>query len=208
MAETVKLENGFAEVGAGAWLMGRAQPVAFFGSLLRRRRKGFFLPDRSHLSLIETGRTAQCADADRPFLTHISCGVPVHAVSSKVLVAPAGAHAGTETIRAVPFSLMRAFTATLFSGEWVVLATAGRTSRVTVAEGDTLSVRPESVAAWTGNRPTGFCHRLGLSDILLPRGPKDLMLHFHGPCLVWFEGAAQSAASCFPAAGFRQRRVV
>ena len=38
MQETVKIEGGFAEVGAGAWLMGRGQPAAFFGSAVRRRR--------------------------------------------------------------------------------------------------------------------------------------------------------------------------
>ena len=69
------------------------------------------------------------------------------------------------------------------------MATASRTARLQVADGDTLSVRPESVVAWTGNRPTGFCQKLGLWDILLPRGPRNLLLHFHGPSVVWVEGA-------------------
>ena len=76
-----------------------------------------------------------------------------------------------------------------FGEEWVVMATASRTSRIQVPDGDTVSARPEAVVAWTGNRPTGFCPKLGLLDVLLPRGPKDLLLHFHGPCLVWVEGA-------------------
>ncbi|MBQ7189527.1 MAG: hypothetical protein IJR99_08955 [Kiritimatiellae bacterium] len=190
MAQTVKVENGFAEVGEGAWLMGRAQPAAFFGSLSRRRRKGFFLRDRNDISLVELTGTARCANAVQPFLTHVSCGVPVYAVSSKVLLAPASAHTGTETIRTVPFSLMQALTASVFSSEWLVLATTSRTTRIAVEDGDTLSVRPGAVAAWTGNRPTGFCPKLGIWDILLPRGPKDLLLHFHGPCLVWIEGTA------------------
>ena len=69
------------------------------------------------------------------------------------------------------------------------MATASRTARLQVADGDTLSVRPEAVVAWTGNRPTGFCPKLGLWDILLPRGPKNLLLHFHGPSVVWVEGS-------------------
>ena len=209
MAEAaVKLENGFAEVGAGTWLMGRAQPVAFFGALLRRRRKGFFLRDRGDLSLVETSRSARCADAAHPFLTHISCGVTVSAVSAKVLVAPAAAHTGTETVRAVPFSLMRAVTVSVFSSEWIVLATAGRTARISVEDGETFSVRPDAVVAWTGNRPTGFCPKLKLADILLPRGPRDLLFHFHGPALVWFEGSDPAAGARFPVRGIQQRRVV
>ena len=41
-----------------------------------------------------------------------------------------------------------------------------------------------------GPSPTGFVRRLGIWDILLPRTPRDLLLHFHGPCLVWVEGTA------------------
>jgi hypothetical protein len=72
---------------------------------------------------------------------------------------------------------------------WVVMATASRTARLSVDDGDTLSVRPEAVVAWTGQCPTGFCPKLGIWDILLPRGPKDLLFSFHGPCIVWIEGA-------------------
>lgn len=73
------------------------------------------------------------------------------------------------------------------------MATASRTTRVAVPEGETLSVRPESAVAWTGQRPSGFCPKLGLLDLLLPRGPKNLLLRFHGPCLVWLEGAGKRA---------------
>ncbi len=69
------------------------------------------------------------------------------------------------------------------------MATASRTARLSVDDGDTLSVRPEAVVAWTGQRPTGFCPKLGIWDILLPRGPKDLLFNFHGPCIVWIEGS-------------------
>ena len=188
MQEAVKIEGGFAEVGAGAWLMGRGQPTAFFGSAVRRRRKGFFLRDRSALDLVETTGAAKCADARRPFLTHIPCAAPISAASAKVLVAPAAARTGAEVVKMIPMSLKGSLCVTVFGENWVVMATASRTARLQVADGDTLSVRPESVVAWTGNRPTGFCPKLGLWDILLPRGPKNLLLHFHGPSVVWVEG--------------------
>ena len=188
MQETVKIEGGFAEVGAGAWLMGRGQPAAFFGSAVRRRRKGFFLRDRSILDLVETTGAAKCADARRPFLTHIPCAAPISAASAKVLVAPAAARTGAEVVKMIPMSLKGSLCVTVFGENWVVMATASRTARLQVADGDTLSVRPEAVVAWTGNRPTGFCPKLGLWDILLPRGPKNLLLHFHGPSVVWVEG--------------------
>ena len=189
MQETVKIEGGFAEVGAGAWLMGRGQPAAFFGSAVRRRRKGIFLRDRSALDLVETTAFAKCADARRPFLTHIPCAAPISAASAKVLVAPAAARTGAEVVKMIPMSIKGSLCVTVFGENWVVLATASRTARLQVADGDTLSVRPESVVAWTGNRPTGFCPKLGLWDVLLPRGPRDLLLHFHGPSVVWVEGA-------------------
>lgn len=220
MEGAVKIEGGFAEVGAGAWLMGRGQPAAFFGSAVRRRRRGFFLRDRSVLDLVETTAATKCADARRPFLTHIPCAAPISAVSSKVLVSPAVARTGAEMVKMIPMSVRGALCVTVFgsldvgkfgsveeaaskplnlqtsklpnlqASHFVVMATASRTARLQVADGDTLSVRPESVVAWTGSRPTGFCPKLGLWDVLLPRGPRDLLLHFHGPCLVWVEGAS------------------
>ena len=188
MEGVVKIEGGFAEVGAGTWLMGRGQPAAFLGSAVRRRRKGLFLRDRSALDLVETTAAAKCADARRPFLTHIPCAAKISAVSSKVLVAPAAAWAGAETVKIVPMSMRNALCVTMFDGEWVVMATASRTARFPVEDGDTLSARPDSVVAWTGNRPTGFCPKLGLLDVILPRGARDLLLHFHGPTVVWVEG--------------------
>ena len=189
MEGAVKIEGGFAEVGAGEWLMGRRQPAAFLGSAFRRRRKGFFLRDRQSLDLVETTSAAKCADAWRPFLTHIPCAAQISAVSSKVLVAPAAARTGADIVKIIPMSAKGALLVTTFGEGWVVMATASRTARLQVADGDTLSVRPESVVAWTGNRPTGFCPRLGFWDVVLPRGPRDLMLHFHGPSVVWAEGS-------------------
>lgn len=200
--DAVKMEGGFAEVGAGAWLMGRGQPSAFFGSAVRRRRRGFLLRDRASMDLVETTSSARCADSRRPFLTHIPCAAKISAVSSKVLVAPAAARIGAELVKAIPMSVKGAFCVTEFGGEWVVMATESRTTRLKVEDGDTLSVRPGAVVAWTGNRPTGFCPKLGLWDILLPRGPRDLLLHFHGPCVVWVEGSPDPAFRSF---NFRRR---
>ncbi len=191
--EAARIESGFAEVGAGSWLMGRGQPAAFFGSAARRRRKGWLLRDRRSLDLVETSASARCSDSRRPFLTHIPCAAPISAVADKVLVAPAAARTDSYMLKAIPMSVRSAVAVTEFDKEWVVVATAGRTSRISVEDGDTLSARPESVVAWTGKRPTGFCPRLGFWDFVLPRGPKDLFFHFHGPCIVWVEGSRADA---------------
>ena len=201
MALVVTIEGGFAEVGAGRWLMGHGQPAAFFGSARRRRRGGWRVRDRGRLDLVETTAAAKCADSSRPFLTHIPCAAPVFAVSEKVLVAPAEARADAHCVKVVPLSLKSALCVTEFASEWVVSATAGRTARVALGDGDTFSARPEAVVAWTGRRPTGFCTKLGILDIILPRGPRDLLLTFYGPGVVWIEGASWRAPSCRRAQG-------
>lgn len=172
--------------------MGRGQPAAFFGGAVRRPRRGWCVRDRAMLDLVETTASARCSDKSRPFLTHIPCAAPVFAVSSKVLIAPAASRKGAELVKVVPMSLQRAVCVTEFGSEWVVMSTEGRTSRMQLSEGDTLSVRPEAVVAWTGPKPSGFCPKLGLMDMLLPRGPRDLLLSFHGPCVVWIEGSDES----------------
>ena len=263
-----ELASGFAVVGAGAWLFGRAQPAAVRGTLRVRGLKGFICPDRGALSrgeLAETashagfkshaenaesagfkthaenaesaeamrssdlesplrgldpsgeaasentqdgalrslrslrdnqnpedaahGARAWCSSSACPFLTRIDCGAPVSAVSDKVLVAPAAARAGARLVKVVPMSLARSIRTTEFSSEWVVMATRSRTARIALADGESLGVRPDAAVAWTGARPTGFCPRLRLLDVLLPRGPRDLLLHFHGPAIVWVEGS-------------------
>ena len=282
------IERGFAVVGAGAWLFGRAQPAAVRGTLTRRSLKGFICPDRgsltrgvlaeekSHAEFAESaepmrssdlksqhrgletggevaskketprpprtprdqdnsatgadGARAWCASSACPFLTHIPCGVPVSAVSDKVLVAPASARTGAKLVKVIPLSFARSIRTTIFShserdeadlergnaasnvaegnlergnaasnaakgglergsAAWVVMATRSRTTRIALADGESLGVRPEAAVAWTGPRPTGFCPRLRLLDVLLPRGPRDLLLHFHGPAIVWIEGS-------------------
>ena len=205
MDGAVKIEGGFAEVGAGAWLMGRAQPAAFFGAAVRRRRKGWVVRDRGSLDLVETNAAAKCADSARPFLTHIPCAEPIFAVSGKVLVAPAAARKDAHLVKAIPMSVKRSLCATEFavpgveSPAWVVMATAGRTARVPIPDGDTFSARPEAVVAWTGRLPTGFCPKISLWDILLPRGPRDLLFTFYGPSVVWIEGSFDPRLSSSPA---------
>ena len=190
MTDAATIAGGFAEVEAGAYLAGRGQPAACLGDAVRRRRKGFFLRDRGSLDLVATSGRAWFADSSRPFLTHIPCAAPVSAVSAKVLVAPESARSGADLVRVVPMSMKGALCVTSFEKEWIVTATASRTTRISVEDGGTLSVRPGAVVAWTGRRPTGYVRRLGIWDILLPRSPRELVLHFHGPCVVWAEGAA------------------
>jgi len=213
MALVVKIEGGFAEVDAGLWLMGHGQPAAFFGKAVHRRRKGWCVRDRSRLELVETTAAAKCADASRPFLTHIPCAAPVFAASGKVLVAPAAARRNAHVVKVVPMSARNALCVTEFGeqgtgdgepgGGWVVMATAGRTARVALEDDQTISVRPEAVVAWTGKAPTGFCPKLSLWDILLPRGSRNLLFTFYGPGVVWVEGSGGGMGACRPTMGGR-----
>ena len=194
----MKIENGFVEIDAGSWLVGRGQPAAFFGKAVRQRRKGWVVRDRGALELLETTGVAKCADKTKPFLTHIPCAAPISAVSSKVLVAPKVSRTGAQSVKLIPMSLVGSLCVTEFGSEWVVTATRSRTARIQVAEGETLSVRPEAVVAWSGEKPTGFCPRLGVLDMILPRRPRDLLLTFYGPSIVWVEGAGDDKAGMVP----------
>ena len=240
MEAPVDIANGFAVIGPGLWLVGAAQPAAYEGNLARRPRRGWRVPDRAALALVEIDAPARCGSALRPFLTLIPCAAPISAVSEKILVAPADARSGAEVLRPIPFSVKGSICITRFAqpdgapadrqtdepgntppqrsndptiqrsndtptSSWLVLATASRTVRIAVAEDSTLSVRPESAVAWTGPRPSGFCPKLGLGDLLLPRGPKNLLLRFHGPCIVWLEGSGKRAE--VPANPFMRRAV-
>ena len=184
------IENGFAKVGSGAWLIGASQPVAFLGNCVQRSLKGWLVPDRAKLSIVELDGNASCANALRPFLTQIPCAAPIVAVSSKLLVAPLVARTGGRLIRTIPFSFRNAICVTECSSEWIVMATQSRTTRVTLSEGEMLTMRIESAVAWTTKHPTGYCPKLGIMDILIPRKhDRNLMLHFYGPGIVWMEGA-------------------
>ena len=63
-----ELSSGFAVVGAGAWLFGRAQPAAVRGTLRSRGLKGFICPDRGALSIGELagGESAAAAHSAAP----------------------------------------------------------------------------------------------------------------------------------------------
>lgn len=194
MDGAVNIEGGFAEVGTGLWLMGNSQPAAFFGKAVRRRRTGWRVRDRSRLDLVEMTGAARCADSACPFLTHIPCAAPVFAVSGKVLVAPAEARKDARFVKVIPMSTRGALCVTEFGSEWVVMATSSRTARVSLAGDETFSVRPEAVVAWTGKLPTGFCPKLSIWDVFLPRSPRELLFTFYGPGIVWIEGVSRLAS--------------
>ena len=194
----MKIENGFVEIDAGSWLLGHGQPAAFSGKAVRRVRKGWIVRDRGALDLVETSGMAKCADKTRPFLTHIPCAAPISALSSKVLVAPSESRTGAQCVKLIPMSVSKSLCVTEFGSEWVVMATKSRTARVQIAEGETLSVRPEAIVAWSGAKPTGFCQRLGILDMILPSGPRNLLLTFYGPSIVWLEGAGDENVGMMP----------
>ncbi len=190
------IENGAAKVPPGTWLCGRLQPAASLGKAVLRSLKGFVVPDRAWVRTATIEGTAWFASADAPFLTRIPAlpDESLFVASSKVLVAPFASRVGARSLKLVPMSFRRATPVTAFRFGWVVTATRGRVTRVALEEGETLTVRPESLVAWIGKDPTGFCPKLSVLDIVLPRGPKSLAYSFHGPCVVWFEGSSASAA--------------
>ena len=192
MSEAI-IENGFAKVGQGSWLVGAMQPVAVLGDSVTRALKGWFVPDRYRLRTMELGGSAFCSMADKPFLTRIPCAAPLTTVTSKLLVAPASARKCGRIIRVVPLSFRNAICVTECTSEWVVMATRSRTARVALAEEELLTVRMEAAVAWTTKPPTGFCPRISLVDVVMPRKKdRNMMLHFYGPGIVWMEGANAS----------------
>ena len=187
------IENGFAKVETGAWLVGASQPAAVLGNCVPRSLKGWLVPDRAKLHVVELNGTAFCANAQAPFLTQIPCAAPIVAVSAKLLVAPIAARTCGRLIRIIPFSFRNAICVTECTTEWVVMATRSRTTRVSLSEGDVLTMRFESAVAWTTKQPTGFCPKIGIKDIIIPRrSDRNMMLHFYGPGIVWMEGANAS----------------
>ena len=186
------IESGFATVAAGDWLMGRLQPVAFAGRAATKGLKGLFVPDRAAVRVVRLSGEGRCASADAPFLTRLDAlpDEPLKLASAKLLVAPLGARCGARSVRLVPLSFARSLVVTEFKGGWAVAATRGRVARVALAEGDTMFVRPESVVAWVGRDPSGFCPKLSLVDFILPRLPQNTGFTFYGPSTVWFEGSS------------------
>ena len=184
-----KIENGMAVTSAGTWLAARGQPAACRAGFREGGLRGLIVPDRAAYVLVETSGEAWFADAGRPFLTHLTCAAPITAVSAKVLVAPAGARTGAEVVRLVPLSRTGSVRTTRFEHEWVVFATRSRVTRAVLEENEVFTVRADAAVAWTTRRPTGYVPRLRLRDIVLPRRRQaNLMMHFYGPGIVWFEG--------------------
>ena len=186
------IENGFAKVGAGDWLMGRAQPVACGGRAVVGGLKGLFVPDRGYVRAVTLDAEAYCASADAPFLSRLDAlpDVPLMLTSEKLLAAPRAARTGARSVRLVPMSLSKSLVVTEFRKGWAVAATRSRVTRVALEDGATLTVRPEAVVGWIGNDPSGFCPRLSVFDMILPRMPRNLAFTFHGPATVWFEGSS------------------
>ena len=193
------IENGFASVGGGEWLVGRGQPAAVRGGFKaipapKVEGRGFwrrlFEPDRRRVDFLRLDGEMWCASAERPFITRIDLGERVSLVTDKLLLAPASSRRAGTLVKTIPFSFKGAVATTELEIGWALTATRSRVTKVVVKEGETLGVRPESVVAWTGRAPTGFCPRLRLRDVILPCAPRTLVLDFHGPAIVWLEGAA------------------
>lgn len=193
MTEAV-IESGFAKVGPGEWLCGLAQPTAFRGTASVSGLRGFIVPDRAAVRRLVSSAEAWFGSAEAPFLTRLDAlpDTSLNLVSAKLLVAPFAARVGALSLKLVPFSFLRATPVTELRMGWAVAATRSRVTRLALGDGETLSVRPEALVAWTGARPTGFCPKLGLLDLVLPRGPKNLVYSLHGPAVVWFEGSARA----------------
>lgn len=187
------LEHGMAKVAAGTYLAAASQPAAHFGTARLAGLGGFIVPDRAALRRVETAGDAFFASAEAPFLTFLSLPSdgPLSVVSAKLLVTPLASRVRGRSLKLIPLSFARATPVTELRAGWAVLATRSRTARVALADGETLTVRPDALVAWLGKSPTGFCPKLRLLDILLPRAPRNLSFSFHGPATVWFEGAVQ-----------------
>ena len=184
------MDSGWAKAEAGDWLTGRAQPAAFVGKVETRGLKGFIVPDRAFVRSVKSDGTIYCSCAEAPFLVRLDAlpDEPLSVVSAKLLLAPMSARCGAKAVKLIPFSFQRSTPVTEFKGGWAMAATKSRVQRVALEEGGTLTVRPEALVAWIGNQPTGFCPKLSVWDVLLPRPPKCLAWTFHGPATVWFEG--------------------
>ena len=183
------IENGFAVARAGTYLVGGGQPAAASGKFSVKGLKGFIVPDRRHLSVLENEDSAYLASSAKPFLTHITSVEALSAVSSKVLLAPFEARKGGVLLRVVPMSFRDSFPVTRFGIGWAVMATASRVKRIVLEEGQILCVKRACAVAWTGKDPVGVAGRVKLRDILIPKRKVSLSLDFYGPQVVWVEGS-------------------
>ena len=183
------IENGFAVTDAGTWLVGRGQPAAAAGKFTTGALKGFVVPDRRELCVLENEGEAYLSSAARPFLTHIASVEALSAVSSKVLAAPLKARKGGNLLRVIPLSFRDSFPVTRFGVGWAVMATASRVKRIVLEEGQILCVKRGSAVAWTGRDPVGVAGRVKLRDLFIPKRRVSLALDFYGPQVVWVEGS-------------------
>jgi hypothetical protein len=184
-----KIENGFAVVEAGSWLIGQGQPAATLGKFLVNSLKGFIVPDRRKLFVLKSEGESYLSSSDRPFLTHLTSVESLSVVSSKILAAPFEARKEAKLLKIIPFSLRDAMPVTRFAIGWVVTATKSRLKRIALKEGDVLCVKREAAVAWTGKDPVGVAGRVKLRDLFIPKRKTSLSLDFYGPQIVWVEGS-------------------
>jgi hypothetical protein len=184
-----KIENGFAVVEAGSWLVGQGQPSATLGKTSINSLKGFIVPDRRELFVMQNEGESYLSSSDRPFLTHIPSVENLTVISSKVLVAPFEARIDAKLLKIIPFSFREAIAVTRLAVGWAVTATKSRLKRIVLKEGDILCVKRESAVAWTGKDPVGVAGRVKLRDMFIPKRKVSLQLDFYGPQIVWVEGS-------------------
>lgn len=182
------IENGFATLGRGTWLVSRGQPAVAVGAFSLKGIKGFFAPDRHKLAVLQTEQPAQLASAKRPFLTHLTSVGALTVLSEKLLVAPLEAREGARLFRVIPLSGRKAFPVTRIKSDWAVMATQSRMKRIVLAEDEIACVKRDAIVAWTGKDPTCRAGRIRLRDLFLPKQDVSLALHFYGPQVIWVEG--------------------
>lgn len=182
------IENGFATVSAGTWLVGQGQPVAVCGTVSLEGIKGLFAPDRRVLTTLKNSAEAHLSDAARPFLTHLTSVGSLTVVSAKLLVAPLAARAGAKLLRVIPMSFRDAFPVTHLKSDWGIMATKSRVKRLVLQENEVVCVKREAVVAWAGTDPVGVAGRIKLRDLLIPKRQVSLSLDFYGPQVIWVEG--------------------
>jgi hypothetical protein len=184
-----KIENGFAAVEAGSWIIGRGQPSAVLGKTAINSLKGFIVPDRRELLVLQNEGEAYLSSSERPFLTHLPSVDKLTVVSSKILVAPLEARSDAKLLKIIPFSFREAMAVTRLAVGWAVTATKSRIKRIVLKEGEVLCVKREAAVAWTGKDPVGVAGRVKLRDLFIPKRKTSLSLDFYGPQIVWVEGS-------------------
>ncbi len=205
MPESCDIENGFAIVKADEDLLCQPDgPTAIRGGSVTLTRlpllktvkwyKRLFTPDRFRLKKCQASNTEIklfFSDSKRPFLTLLGAPMdsPLTVVTERLLVCPLRARIASSLQRVLPMSLKNAICTTQLQNCWCVMGTATRTTRVVLESTlDELTVKQEAVVAWTTPEPRGFCPKLRVRDMFLPRPPKNLGLIFHGPGVVWLQG--------------------